>query len=95
VPQRWFIAPELWRFGLRQLGLMRDGGGRGDAKTAASEIVGVDERCSRGVSSTVAMPPGVAGAMLASRWLSKQRRHRVCNEHDVQVARSMGGARMV
>ena len=90
----WFIAPELWRFEPRQSDAMCDGGGRHVAKTVASEIVGIIERCSHGVLSTVTVVPAVTGATLTSRWLSEQCRHRAWNERDVQLARSMGGARM-
>ena len=90
----WFSAPELWRFEPRQSDEMCDGGGRHAVNTVAGEIVGINECSSRVVSSTFAVAPAVTGATLTSRWLSEQCRQRASNEHDVQLARSMGGARM-
>jgi hypothetical protein len=65
-----------------------DAGGQRAAKPAVSDAVGIDERCSRGVSSTVAVPPAGASPALASRWLIEQHRqaHRALNEHDVHRA---------
>ena len=53
----------------RRSGVKADSGGQRAARTVASDNVGIDERCSRGVSSTVAVPPAVASAALPSRRL--------------------------
>ena len=96
MPRRFDIAL-LWRFELRESGANADAGGERDAKAVASEDVSSDERCSRDVSSTVAVSPAVAGAALPGRWLNEQHRKAqvALNKHDVHRARSCGGARIV
>ena len=64
MPQGCFIAPQLWRFESRQSDVKLDTGGQRATKTVASDAVGIDERCSRGVSSTVAVPPAVAASSI-------------------------------
>jgi len=93
----WFSAPQLWRFETRQADMKLDAGGQRAIKTVASDGVGTDRGCSRGVSSAATMTPAVAGAALPSRWLIEQRRqaHRALNEHDGHRARAIGGARIV
>jgi hypothetical protein len=96
MPRRFDMAL-LWRFELRQSGANAHAGGERDAKAVASDEVSSDERCSRDVSSTLAVSPAVASAALPGRWLNEQHRqaYAALKKPDVHRARSCGGARIV
>jgi hypothetical protein len=64
----------LWRFELRQWGANADASGERDAKAVANDDVSSDERCSRDVSSTLAVSAAVASAALPGRWLNERHR---------------------